>query len=65
MTQKDNFLDSAQAIVTELFDSNEAIKGQFQEHISDDILHFSEARPQLFSDFRTSPIHVSAPCKPR
>lgn len=57
MTQKDNFLDSAQAIIAELFDSNEAIKGQFQEHISDDILQFGAALApalQRFPNFADS-----------
>jgi hypothetical protein len=38
-----NHLDNTQALVSELFDSNEAIKAQFQEHFSTEILQFGEA----------------------
>ncbi|WP_426390465.1 hypothetical protein [Variovorax sp. R-27] len=51
MTQKENHLDSTQALVSELFDSNEAIKAKFQEHVSTEILLFGEALVPAFKRF--------------
>lgn len=51
MTQNEHYLDSTQALVSELFDSNEAIKAKFQEHISTEILLFGEALVPAFKRF--------------
>lgn len=51
MTQKENHLDSTQALVSELFDSNESIKAKFQEHVSTEILLFGEALVPAFKRF--------------
>ena len=51
MTQKENQLDSTQALVSELFDSNEFIKAKFQEHFSTEILLFGEALVPAFRRF--------------
>ncbi|WP_155742450.1 hypothetical protein [Variovorax paradoxus] len=57
MTQEENLLSSTQAIISELFDSNEAVKGQFQLHISAEILEFGEA---LLPAFKRLPNFVEA-----
>lgn len=51
MTQKENHLDSTQALVSELFDTNESIKAKFQEHVSTEILLFGEAIVPAFKRF--------------
>jgi hypothetical protein len=51
MTQKENYLDSTQALVSELFDSNEPIKAKFQENVSTEILLFGEALVPAFKRF--------------
>lgn len=51
MTDAHKALDSAESLILEFFDSNEAIKNQFQQSISAVLLQFAEALVPAFKRF--------------